>query len=108
MNYRMIFHTTGKVAIVLAVLLVIPMVLALCLSEACWWAFAITIGISLVIGLVLTLCLKPKTDVFFSKEGLIIVSLAWIYVSMIGALPFVISGAIPSYIDALFETASGF
>lgn len=108
MNYRMIFHTTGKVAIVLAVLLIIPMVLALCLSEACWWAFAITIGISLVIGLVLALCLKPKTDVFFSKEGLIIVSLAWIYVSMIGALPFVISGAIPSYIDALFETASGF
>ena len=40
MNYRMIFHTTGKVAIVLAVLLVIPMVLALCLSEACWWTFS--------------------------------------------------------------------
>ena len=108
MNYRMIFHTTGKVALVLAALLVIPMILSACLLEACWWAFAITIGISLVVGLVLLLCLKPKSNVFFSREGLIIVSLAWIYVSLIGALPFVISGAIPSYIDALFETASGF
>lgn len=108
MNYRMIFHTTGKVAIVLAILLIIPMILALCLAEPCWWAFAITIGISLAVGLVLLLCLKPKTDVFYSKEGLIIVSLAWIFVSVIGALPFVISGGIPNYIDALFETTSGF
>lgn len=108
MNYRMIFHTTGKVALVLAALLVIPMILSACLLESCWWAFAITIGVSLIIGLVLVLCLKPKSNVFFSREGLIIVSLAWIYVSLIGALPFVISRAIPSYIDALFETASGF
>lgn len=108
MNYRMIFHTTGKVALVLAALLVIPTVISACLLESCWWAFAITIGISLVIGLVLLLCLKPKSNVFFSREGLIIVTLAWVYVSLIGALPFVISGAIPSYIDALFETASGF
>lgn len=108
MNYRMIFNTIGKVAIVLAVLLVIPAVLALCLAEASWWAIATTVGISLVIGLVLTLCVKPKNKVIFSKEGLVIVSLAWIYVSAIGALPFVISRAIPSYIDAFFEMCSGF
>lgn len=108
MNYRIIFHTLGKVALVLSALLVLPMVLAACLSESCWWAFAVTIGISAVIGVVLVFTLRPKNSVFFSKEGLIIVSLAWIYVSAIGALPFVISGAIPSYIDALFETASGF
>lgn len=108
MNYRMIFHTTGKVALVFASLLVIPMIISACLLESCWWAFAITIGISLIIGLVLVLCLKPKNNVFFSREGLIIVSFAWVYVSLIGALPFVISRAIPSYIDALFETASGF
>ena len=108
MNYRMIFHTTGKVALVLAALLVIPMILSASLLESCWWAFAITIGVSLIIGLVLVLSLKPKSNVFFSREGLIIVSLAWVYVSLIGALPFVISRAIPSYIDALFETASGF
>ncbi|MCH5151904.1 MAG: TrkH family potassium uptake protein [Clostridiales bacterium] len=108
MNYRMIFNTIGKVAIVLAILLVIPAVLALCLGESSWWAIAITVGISLVIGLVLWLCVKPKNKVIFSKEGLVIVSLAWIYVSAIGALPFVISREIPSYIDAFFEMCSGF
>lgn len=108
MNYRMIFHTLGKVALVMSALLVVPMIIAACLSESCWWAFAITIGISAVVGVTLVFALKPKNNVFFSKEGLLIVSLSWIYVSMLGALPFVISGAIPSYIDALFETTSGF
>lgn len=108
MNYRMIFNTIGKVAIVLAGLLVVPTVLALFLGESSWWALATTVGITLVIGLVLMLCVKPKDKVIFSKEGLIIVSLAWIYVSAIGALPFVISRAIPNYIDAFFETCSGF
>ena len=108
MNYRMIFNTLGRIAIVLAILLVIPTVLALCLGEASWWAIAITIGVTLAIGLVLVLCLKPKDKAIFAKEGLIIVALSWIYVSAIGALPFVISGAIPNYIDALFEMCSGF
>ncbi|MCH5152865.1 MAG: TrkH family potassium uptake protein [Clostridiales bacterium] len=108
MNYRMIFSTLGRIAIVLSVLLVIPAVLALSLGESSWWAIATTVGISLVIGLVLMLCIKPKDKVIFAKEGLIIVSLSWIYVSAIGALPFVISGAIPNYIDAFFEMCSGF
>lgn len=108
MNYRMIFHTLGKVALVLSALMLLPMILSACLAESCWWAFAVAIGASAVVGTVLLLALKPKNSIFFSKEGIIIVSLAWIYVSLIGALPFVISGAIPSYIDALFETTSGF
>lgn len=108
MNYRVIFHTLGKVALVLSALLVLPLILSACLSESCWWTFAVAIGISAVIGVVLVFALKPKNNVFFSREGIIIVSLAWLYVSIIGALPFVISRAIPSYIDALFETVSGF
>lgn len=108
MNYKMIFSTLGRIAIVLAILLVIPSALALCLMESSWWALATTVGISLAIGLVLALCIKPKDKVIFAKEGLIIVSLSWIYVSAIGALPFVISGAIPNYIDAFFEMCSGF
>ncbi len=94
MNYRIIFNTLGKVALVLAALLVLPMVIAASLTESCWWAFAVTIGISAVVGVVLVFALRPKNNVFFSKEGLIIVSLSWVYVSLIGALPFVISGAI--------------
>lgn len=108
MNYRVVLNTLGKIALVLAVCLAIPAILALCLGEGSWWAIATTVGISLALGLVLMLCIKPKNNVIFSKEGLIIVALSWIYVSAIGALPFVISGAIPNYIDAFFETCSGF
>lgn len=108
MNYRVIFQTLGKVSVMLGVLLVIPTVLSACLAESCWWALLTAAGIAVAIGLPLWLCCKPKNHVIFSKEGLIIVSLSWIWVSLVGALPFVISGAIPNYIDAFFETASGF
>ena len=110
MNYKMIFNTLGKIAIVLAILMVIPAVLALSLGEESWWAIATTVGISLAIGLVLSLCIKPKDKMIFAKEGLIIVALSWIYVSAIGALPYVItpSPARLSYIDAFFEMCSGF
>lgn len=108
MNYKVIFNTIGKIAIVLAMLLIIPTVLALALGETSWWALLATVGISLFIGLVFTFAIRPKTRAIFSKEGLIIVALSWIYVSAIGALPFVTSGAIPNYIDAFFETCSGF
>ena len=108
MNYRVVFQTIGKVAIALAIMLVVPTILSACLAEQSWWALLTTVGISLAIGLPLTFALKPKNNVIFTKDGLIIVSLAWIYVSAIGALPFVISGAIPNYIDAFFEMCSGF
>ena len=108
MNYRVVFQTLGKVAIALAIMLVFPTILAACLLESSWWALLTTVGISLAIGLTLTLCIKPKNKVIFTKDGLIIVSLAWLYVSAIGALPFVISRAIPNYIDAFFEMCSGF
>ena len=108
MNYRVVFQTLGKVAIALAIMLIAPTILAACLAEYSWWAILTTVGISLAIGLTLTFAIKPKNKVIFTKDGLIIVSLAWIYVSAIGALPFVISGAIPNYIDAFFEMCSGF
>lgn len=108
MNYRVIFNTIGKIAIVLAVLLVIPTILAASFAEDSWWALLTTVGITLTIGLVLTFAVRPKSKAIFSKEGLIIVALSWIYVSAIGALPFVISRVIPNYIDAFFETCSGF
>ncbi|MCM1289465.1 MAG: TrkH family potassium uptake protein [Corallococcus sp.] len=108
MNFRVIFQTLGKVSFMLGVLLLVPAVLSACLAESCWWALLTTAGIAVAVGLPLVLFCKPKNNVIFSKEGLIIVSLSWIWVSLVGALPFVISGAIPNYIDAFFETASGF
>ncbi|MBE5732556.1 MAG: TrkH family potassium uptake protein [Clostridiales bacterium] len=109
MNYRLIFNTMGKVLIVTAVLLIIPMLVGLIYSELIVaWAFLTTALVSLVVGLILVLTCKPKTNVMFAKEGLIIVAFAWIAVSLIGAIPFTLSGEIPSYVDAVFEMVSGF
>lgn len=108
MNYRVVFQYLGYVSLMLGGLLLLPMIIALCYSEACWWTFLATSAIAVGVGLPLLLFVKPKNQVFFSREGLIIVSLSWIWVSLLGALPFVMSGAIVSYVDAFFETVSGF
>lgn len=70
-------------------------------------AFLITIGGLLLIGLPL-LFLKTENPILYAKDGFFIVALSWIVLSLFGSLPFVISGAIPRYIDAFFETVSGF
>ncbi len=108
MNYRVISKNFGSVSVLLGCLLLLPMVVSLCYQESCWWTFLVTGAFAVVVGLPLMLCVKPKNQVIFSREGFIIVSLSWIWVSLVGAVPFVISGAIPSYLDAFFETVSGF
>ena len=109
MNYRMIFYTVGRVLRIECIMLLLPAVVSLIYGEY-FGALSLLIAavIALAVGYVLLLTLKPKSTMVFAKEGLITVSLAWIFMSLIGALPFVISQEIPSYIDALFETVSGF
>ncbi|MBO5782554.1 MAG: TrkH family potassium uptake protein, partial [Clostridia bacterium] len=109
MNYRMVFNTTGKVLRIESILLLLPTVVAIIYTE--WWqAFAlfITACIAFVLGMGMVFFCKPKNRFVYAKEGLVTVALAWLAVSLVGALPFVISGEIPNYIDALFETVSGF
>lgn len=109
MNKRMIFTTLGKLTVCEAVLMIFPLIVALVYSE--WLsalAFLIAIGIAIVIGLSLYLGFKTKNKVIFAREGFIIVAFSWLIMSAIGAVPFVINGDIPSYIDAFFETVSGF
>ena len=108
MNRKMVFRTVGQIMWIEALLMLFPAVVSLCYGEKCVWAFLIAVGISLVLGLALTLLCKPENNVIYAKEGFIIVALAWIMMSLVGALPFYISGEIPSYVDALFETVSGF
>ncbi len=107
MNRRMVFYTVGQIVRVTAFLLFLPAIVSLLYREACVWSFLITIVIALVSGTLLTLISKPRDHVIYAKEGFIIVSLAWLAVSAIGALPFVLSGEIPSFTDAFFETVSG-
>ena len=109
MNYRMIFSTVGKVLFVEAVCFVLPFLVSLCYGEfmTMLW-FGVCALIALASGFCLSFFLKPKSTTIYSKEGLITVALTWVFMSVIGALPFVMTGAVPSYIDALFETVSGF
>lgn len=112
MNYRFVFHTIGKVLKVEGVMLLFPLIVAFFYAgtDGFWpvIALSITMAIAFILGYAFTLIFKPKNQYSFAKEGLITVALAWITVSLIGALPFVITGEIPNYIDALFETVSGF
>ena len=106
MNRRMICRVLGLILLCLAALLLLPMVAGLCYGESVSH-FLITIAISGTVGFLLTR-VKPYSTVIYAKDGFVVVSLGWILMSMLGALPFVLSGDIPNYINALFETVSGF
>lgn len=108
MNHRMVFSTVGKIVWAEAILMLLPYVVSLIYKEACASAFLITILIAAVVGTLLVLFFKKKDDIIYSKEGFLTVSLSWIILSLIGALPFRISGEIPHYVDAVFEIVSGF
>ena len=107
MNYKMIRNILGWILLFEAGFMLVPAITAVVYWEKAFFSFLITIGICLCAGLLLALK-RPEDTTLYSKEGFVIVSLSWITLSIFGALPFVISGAIPNYIDALFETVSGF
>jgi trk system potassium uptake protein TrkH len=71
-------------------------------------SFLISAAIALAIGMLFRVLSKPNSRLIYAREGFAIVAYAWLLMSAIGALPFVIGGAIPSYVDAFFETVSGF
>ncbi len=108
MNYRMIAYFVGQIIRVDGLLMLCPFICTLVYGEYDEIpAFLIPIAACLLFGTLLTF-LKPKNTDIFAKEGLVTVGLSWIILSAIGAVPFVVSGSIPSFIDAFFETVSGF
>lgn len=108
MNRRMVLNTVGHIILAEAALLILPTIVSVIYLEQCVWAFLITIGIALALGLVFKFISNPGNKVIYAKEGFVIVTYAWILMSAIGALPFFLSGEIPNYVDAFFETVSGF
>lgn len=108
MNFKMIRYITGQLLIAESALMLLPFAVTLIYGEfSNIWAFLIPIAILAVIGL-LMISFKPKDKTLGAKEGFVTVGLSWIILSIFGALPFVISGLIPNFIDAFFETVSGF
>ena len=107
MNRKIIAYTTGWVLISEAVCLMLPLICALIYKENCITSFLWSILICLAVGGIMVFK-TPRRKEMRAREGLVIVALSWIALSMFGALPFVFSKSIPNYIDALFETVSGF
>lgn len=108
MNKKIIFSITGKLLEVFSLLLLLPAVVSVIYKEHEAYTFLICAAISFVIGVILRHFTKKSDTTLYAKEGFVVVSLAWVTTSLIGCLPFVISGEIPSFVDALFETVSGF
>jgi len=107
MNYRMIAHMLSRILTVEAALMLLPLLVTLLYGETAVSAFCVTIVLLLAASLLLGIK-APKDTTIYAREGFVIVALAWIVMSLFGALPFVLSEAIPKYVDAFFETVSGF
>ena len=109
MNRHMVINVLGSLSLAAAALMGLPAIVSIIYGE---WniliSFLIAIGIAIVLGLIMKLVTKPENKVIYAKEGFVIVSFAWIIMSVIGALPFFISREIPDFFDALFEMVSGF
>ncbi len=105
MNHRIVWRTVGIVLLAAAALLLLPLITALYYHESPV-PFLIAMAAAVVPGLPLAL-LKPKRNLYTAREGFVIVGAGWIILSLIAALPFTLSGDIPSYLDAVFETVSG-
>lgn len=107
MNYTMIKYTLGWLLLFETGFFTIPLITALVYRERTAISILISMSITAAMALIFLL-FKPKNRKLYARDGFVIVALSWIFLSIFGALPFVISGTIPSYIDALFETVSGF
>lgn len=102
----MVLRILGYVLGAEAVLMLLPLLVCLIYGENPFPFLVCILGLGICAGLLRLI--KPRSRSLFAREGFLAVSLAWILVSLAGAVPFVLDGAIPSYIDALFETVSGF
>ena len=111
MNFKMIFNVVGKMLMLLAALLILPTIVSLIYEEPprITLSFFSTVIVCFVLSLVMHYFTKDVTERdFYKREGYVIVTLTWVIFSLLGALPFFLSGEIPHYIDSLFETVSGF
>lgn len=107
MNYKMILQTLGKTMLIIGITLMLPMIVGFIYSENTWLSFLVPMLALFLIGIPLTF-IKTEEKAIYAREGFVIVVAVWLIISLFGCLPFIISGSIPSFINAFFETVSGF
>lgn len=107
MNFRLVLNMLGKILLIMAALMLLPAVVSVCSGGTDLLAILASAAITAAVGGGMLL-LKPKDTTFFAKEGFVVVALAWVVMSLLGALPFMFGGIFTNYMDAVFETASGF
>lgn len=107
MDIRNISYVLGWICNIEAALMSLPLITSLIYREKEGWAFAIVMAILASVGFALTFK-KPKNLTFRAREGLAVTAMSWILMSAFGGLPYVITGEIPRFVDAFFETVSGF
>ncbi len=107
MNYNAIAQVVGKIMYVTGAMLILPIIVSMIYSEGMELAFFAPMAVLVIGGFLLSRIPKNNRNVYIG-EGFLIVTLSWLIISVFGAVPFVISGYIPSFIDAFFETVSGF
>ena len=101
MNRKMIFRILGNIIMFEGAIMLLPFLVSLIYKEHTAIYFIITAAVAIAIGYILA-NLKTENRHIYAKEGFIIVALSWVVVSLVGALPFYISGEISNYIDAFF------
>ncbi|MBD5522110.1 MAG: TrkH family potassium uptake protein [Lachnospiraceae bacterium] len=107
MNYSIIRYILFRVLEFAGIFLILPCLVAIIYHEKAGFAFAAVMVVCIVAAQIGKQW-KPKSNIFYAREGFVTVSLTWILLSIVGALPFYISREIPNFVDALFETVSGF
>lgn len=107
MNYKLVFHILGMILRVEAVLMLPATVIAFASGGGDGAALLISALITLAVGQGLTM-LPGKDQTMRARDGFAAVALVWIVLSLFGALPYTLSGVMPNYVDAVFETVSGF
>ena len=108
MNKRMIVYLLGALLLIESGLMLLPLVTALLYRERTGLYFLYTILGAAAAGGLMMLVTRPKNKTIYARDGLMTVALSWIVLSLVGAVPFTLSGEIPSYLDAVFEMISGF
>ena len=109
MNYKMMGRFIAQILFIEILFMAPALLIGVFAGEAAaWQGFLLTMAVTLVVAGILYLLCKSAPSALNAKEGLVCVGVSWIIMSMFGCLPFVFSGAIPRFVDALFEIVSGF